>query len=158
MDTVDDVLAHYGVKGMKWGVRRSDKQLARAAASRTGPDAPDSAKKIMGKRVSKRASKKARELSEDAAEFKALKQKVKEKGVDSLSNEDLKKINQRMELQTKYNKAFPKKKNPIVALFVDSVMSDYGSTAVATAVTKKNPAAGAAIAAALTIGKQVKKK
>lgn len=31
---VEDFIAHYGVKGMKWGVRRSDDQLARAAARR----------------------------------------------------------------------------------------------------------------------------
>lgn len=32
--TPEDFLAHYGVKGMKWGVRRSDDQLARAASRR----------------------------------------------------------------------------------------------------------------------------
>lgn len=29
--TLDDILVHYGVKGMKWGVRRSEAQLAKAS-------------------------------------------------------------------------------------------------------------------------------
>jgi hypothetical protein len=32
--TYDDYLAHYGVKGMKWGVRKSDKEIAKAKADR----------------------------------------------------------------------------------------------------------------------------
>ena len=32
--TYDDYLAHYGVKGMKWGVRRSDEEIANAKADR----------------------------------------------------------------------------------------------------------------------------
>jgi hypothetical protein len=31
MADVDDFLAHYGVKGMKWGVRRASKKAAKAA-------------------------------------------------------------------------------------------------------------------------------
>lgn len=34
MDTVDDVLAHFGVKGMKWGIRK-DKSISKVAS----PDA-----------------------------------------------------------------------------------------------------------------------
>lgn len=37
-------LAHYGVKGMKWGVRRSDAQLARASGSKKSGDAEASEK------------------------------------------------------------------------------------------------------------------
>ena len=33
-DMGSDNLEHYGVKGMRWGVRRSDAQLAKAAAKR----------------------------------------------------------------------------------------------------------------------------
>lgn len=32
--TYDEYLAHYGVKGMKWGVRRSDKEIAKAKADK----------------------------------------------------------------------------------------------------------------------------
>lgn len=35
-ETVDDILAHYGKKGMKWGVRRSPKPGASQDAQRTG--------------------------------------------------------------------------------------------------------------------------
>lgn len=38
-DRLNDFLAHFGVKGQKWGFRRSDAQLATAAKERT--DVPD---------------------------------------------------------------------------------------------------------------------
>jgi len=46
-DDNENVLAHYGIRGMKWGVRRSDKQLARAASGdhETAAAAREKAKK-----------------------------------------------------------------------------------------------------------------
>lgn len=38
-EMVESFLAHYGIKGMKWGFRRTDAQLARAKATTDSPDA-----------------------------------------------------------------------------------------------------------------------
>jgi hypothetical protein len=75
----DDILEHFGVKGMRWGVRRSDKELGR---SRKGPKDPD---------------------SEDASKKKSLQVKVKKnRSTDSLTNAELKALNERLQLEQNY--------------------------------------------------------
>jgi hypothetical protein len=72
-ETLDEVLAHYGVKGMKWGVNRG----------RRRPSAPD---------------------SPDAAQAKAVRSQIKSnRGTDSLSNQDLRALVQRMSLEQQYS-------------------------------------------------------
>lgn len=43
--TIDNVLAHFGVRGMRWGVRRSDVELARAAGGKQ-PASEDAIKAV----------------------------------------------------------------------------------------------------------------
>ena len=74
-----DGLLHYGIKGMKWGVRRSDAQLA----------------------TSKSAPKPA--LSEDAKTANKLYNKIETKGTGSLSNQEMRQFLERMNLERQYS-------------------------------------------------------
>ena len=82
-------IQHYGVKGMKWGVRRSDAQLARARKARK-KDNRSGDRKLVDKSIDK----------------------SKKSGVGSLSNKQLKQVNSRLELERKY-KQLNTKKSPV---------------------------------------------
>ena len=74
-DTFDGFLEHYGVKGMKWGVRRTDAQLARAAGRKPKPEPSADAKRVANLRAKK---------------------------TYSLTNAELKAINERLNLEQNY--------------------------------------------------------
>lgn len=167
-DYVDDFLEHYGVKGMRWGVRRSSAQLSRASETRTSSPRPTwqsppaKTQKVLSKpvklsRKEARALKKNKNLSADAQEFLAIKKKVKKEGLNSLTNDDLRKINQRMELQKKYKDNFPKKKNPLVDLLIEGVLSEAGERTINSYVGARNPDTAVKIAAGLAVVRGAKK-
>lgn len=69
---LNDFLAHYGIKGMKWGIRRGDT----ASSSTPKPPAHD-----------------------DAVKVKTHKEKLKKGGTDALSNAELQELVSRMNLE-----------------------------------------------------------
>lgn len=77
-DPVNSFLKHYGIKGMKWGVRR-----------REGSDG-----RVIRGGSSKRAT------SEDHNEARALKTKR----LSELSNDELRRLNERMNLEQNYTR------------------------------------------------------
>lgn len=77
---VEDFIEHYGVKGMKWGVRKRAGGLITKA--RGGPKLPD---------------------SEDASKAKVSKKKAKN-NVGSLSNKELQELVTRMNLEQQYSR------------------------------------------------------
>ena len=79
-----DYLAHHGVKGMKWGVRKK--------AVRTGKKIKSKASSLNKKRISS--------YSKDYRETRTLRRKSSKK----LSNDELKTLNKRMELEQNYNR------------------------------------------------------
>ena len=87
-----DQLYHYGTIGMRWGRRRyqnedgSRTMLGRSQDRKRGRDIP---------------------MSEDSQKTKA----VKKRGLDGFSNDDLKRINERLQLEDSYKKLTEVKKS-----------------------------------------------
>lgn len=73
------ILSHHGVKGQKWGVRRTDAQLSRASGTPAKPG------------------------SDDHEKVTEIKTKARTTGVKSLSNAELKALNERMNLEQQYS-------------------------------------------------------
>lgn len=78
----NNYLQHYGVLGMKWGIRRSKTQLDRAAGRR---------------------AKRQSIWSDDARTVSDLKAK----GRNQMSNAELKKVNERLRLEQEYSRLNP---------------------------------------------------
>lgn len=96
MDTekIEEVLAHYGVTGMKWGVRRKGRSGGKASADYT----------------------RSRKL-------------LKKKKLSELSNDDLKKLNKRLEMERKF-KAVNPKASAEGKRWVGKTLNAYGNLAV----------------------------
>lgn len=86
--TVDDVLEHFGIKGMRWGVRR-----------REGPDGTVSSGKIPV------------ESSHDAARAQDYRTRARSDGTHTLSNQELKHLVDRLALEQRYSELTSKQTN-----------------------------------------------
>lgn len=78
----DYELFHYGVKGMKWGVRKRD------GGVRTS-------------RLERKLTEKAEEAKTHSSDHKTA-QKLRAKPLATMSNDDIKTLNKRLELETNY--------------------------------------------------------
>lgn len=123
----EDVLTHYGIKGMRWGVRRS-----------AGPD---------GTVSSNPAAKKALvPPDDDAVKALAFKKIASTSGTQALSNKDLQLLLTRVELESKYSKAFGGKEKKGGKKFVQELLRDEGKKQARSVVSA---AATVAVANAL---------
>lgn len=79
---LDEILEHHGIKGMKWGVRRS-----RGSSGKVG-----------------KRSKTVHEPTSDAARAKELHTRAKSSGTHTLSNQELQHLTQRLNLEQQYSR------------------------------------------------------
>ena len=109
-DTVDDILAHYGTKGMKWGVRKADKFFG----TKTIPAKPKSS---------------------DAKKADQALAKAKSKGTKALSNDELKILNERLRLEQQFSQMNPNTKSR-GKKFIAQELRKVGGMAIAAAASK----------------------
>lgn len=95
--TSDDFLSHYGIKGMKWGVRRSDADRAAAAEAKTAKKTA----KVEAKKVARKEAWK-KPVDEDASVAGASRKRTETHGTDALSNKELQSLVTRMNLEQQY--------------------------------------------------------
>jgi hypothetical protein len=106
---VEEFLEHYGILGMKWGVRRSRAELDRAAGRRKEKGKPVTPTKRQQKREAKKA---IRSPSEDASKAQDALKKAKKGGLESLDNQELQDLTRRLNLEQQYTRLTAKEKKP----------------------------------------------
>lgn len=108
---MEDYLAHYGILGMKWGVRRTEAQLARV-----------------------RGKKKSSSTSESDGEKENVKT-AKPKKASEMSDAELRERLNRINMEDQYNAAMARR-NPDRFQRAKKVVADLAENAVRSAGTK----------------------
>jgi hypothetical protein len=93
-EEVEDFLAHFGVKGMKWGVRRT--------SGSGGEGGPGEVHVVKRGKVLKTTGGKKLDPADDAVRAAVAKQKAKKSGTQALSNKEYQAMISRMEMDQKY--------------------------------------------------------
>ena len=126
----NDELMHYGVPGMKWGVRRTPAQLGRKKTS--------SSRFLLGKKKSKTKAK-AKTKSESSKEETA----PKKKSVKEMSDDELNAAIRRMQLEQTYTSLSPKQVSrgkAVATRILNNIVlpaaEDVGRQMVKTALTR----------------------
>lgn len=127
--SLDDVLAHYGIPGMRWG-----KHKAASIGSRD-PEAV-SVYSSPGKRL-RTTGGSNHPASDDAKQAAVSRQTARQSTVDALSNKDLQHLVGRLNLEASYAKiALAPKPKSAGRKFIEKLLKDEGSQLV---VGKQGP-------------------
>jgi hypothetical protein len=121
MTTIDDVLENFGIKGMRWGVRRSRGADGRVSS---GPE-PVTLKTNQYGQVKKATGGKRFPASDDAKQAITLARAAKSSGTQALSNDELRTVVNRMQLEQQYSQLTTKQRSAGKA-FAAEILKDVG--------------------------------
>lgn len=134
MSTVDDFLEHYGVKGMRWGVRR------RRGVGSDGPEGVTvNVKKGHG--VVETSGGHHHEVSAEAVRAAAVRQVAAKSSTSALTNKDLQDAVNRMNLEKNYNKLMLEQapKKGAARQFIEGMVTQYGQQEIARVMSGQLP-------------------
>jgi 2'-5' RNA ligase len=124
-DNLEEFLAHHGIKGQRWGVRRSSSEIQRATI--TKPDGEQTLAVVNNK------TKTAMEVHGDKKGTIATEYRLTKYGTDVVSNKELDSYMKRVDLEKKYATYATSKQasNKGVKKFIGEVISNAAKNEVA---------------------------
>lgn len=134
-EVVEGTLEHYGVKGMRWGQRNaSPTPVTTVQKINAGPRAKTKVKAKGGQ---------ASEASPDAVKAAAQKQKLKKSGTAALSNQELRELRDRLQLEEQTKQlAQPKAKRAVKKVLKVQGQQQVGNLASEGARAARKKATG----------------
>ena len=161
-ETVYEVLAHFGVKGMRWGVRKTSSGVT--AVKKVYNEPQDVTVRYKPNKPIQTTGGKYHPPSEDAIKSASLRQKSKSSGLQSLSNAQIKTVVDRMNLEQQYSKLNPRQKSRgqrFMSMFIKSPAPDFAINVAKgkykNVLDPKSAAYNATIAQRIMIAEQLAK-